>query len=546
MLCRSCRRQVSRGALFCGRCGAPQARGVRAPLDLLIGETRVPLTQTITLGRADSNDVTLADPTVSRVHARVLVTASDTSIEDAGSSHGTLLDDRPLRGRAPLAEGSVVRLGDTVLRVEGHPDDFAAGRTVMLDVAGLALTSGGDVRDRAPLVSSRPRLRPGCALKQLEEDEGDQRWVLRDESGDTYLRMGDAEASLVQILAADASLEDLLAASEREQGAAGPARLARLLADLGEHSLLEQTGEGHDPFEHEPGLLERLFKPREWAFSNPDRVFQSAYRWGGWLLFSAPGLALVGGVAAVGLIAFLRLALLRHGTPFVVAHQLGWGAAVFLAGRLAAVSLHEIGHGLAVASFGRRVRRAGVKLILIFPFAFVDTSDAWFEPRRRRIAVSAAGPATDVVVAGTAAIIATLAHGTGADIAFQIALGAYIGGLFNLNPLLDRDGYHILVDLLGQPGLRARSRQRLQLRLAGRPLPSDLGPAVDLYAVAALGWLLGCACFAILVSTRYYSILTHLAGHRQIVWALFGIFYAMLFLPIVISVGKPLMMRRGR
>jgi len=29
---------------------------VRAPLDLVIGETRVPLTQSVTLGRADSND----------------------------------------------------------------------------------------------------------------------------------------------------------------------------------------------------------------------------------------------------------------------------------------------------------------------------------------------------------------------------------------------------------------------------------------------------------------------------------------------------------
>ena len=77
-------------------------------------------------------------------------------------------------------------------------------------------------------------------------------------------------------------------------------------------------------------------------------------------------------------------------------------------------------------------------------------------------------------------------------------------------------------------------------------MPPGLSPAADLYAVAALGWLLGCACFAILVSTRYYHVLVQLAGNRAIVWALFGIFYAMLFLPIVISVGKPLLMRRGR
>jgi putative peptide zinc metalloprotease protein len=545
VLCRSCRRQVDRGALYCPRCGASQARGVRAPLDLVIGETRVPLTRTITLGRADSNDVTLADPTVSRHHARVLVSESDTAIEDAGSSHGTTLDDRPLRGRTRLAEGAVLRLGDTVIRVERHPDEVAVGRTVMLDAVGVELSTAGEVHDREGL-GARPRLRPGCALKQLDESEGGDRWVLRDGDGDKYLRMGDGEARLVQELSGGAELEDLLAESEVELGPAGPMRLARLLADLGEHGLLESTGEGYDPFAEQPGGLLRLFRPREWAFENPDRAFQAAYRWGGWLLFSAPGLVLLGAVAAVGLACFLHLALRGHITPFVVGNHLGWGAAIFLAGRLAAVSVHEVGHGLAVASFGRRVRRAGVKMILIFPFAFVDTSDAWFEPRRRRIAVSAGGPVTDFVVAGAAAIVATLGHGTTAEIAFQIALGAYIGGLFNLNPLLDRDGYHILVDLLGQPGLRARSRQRLQLRLAGRPVPPDLSPAVDLYAVAALAWLLGCACFAILMSTRYYHILIQLAGQREIVWALFGIFYVLLFLPIVISVGRPLMMRRQR
>src|SRR5207248_10386875 len=95
---------------------------------------------------------------------------------------------------------------------------------------------------------------------------------------------------------------------------------------------------------------------------------------------------------------------------------------------------------------------------------------------------------------------------------FRSALGAYLGALFNLNPLLDRDGYHILVDLLRQPGLRARSRRRLQLRLAGRTVPDDLPLQVGWYAVAALGWLLGCACFAILMSTRYYHVLVELTG----------------------------------
>ena len=55
------------------------------------------------------------------------------------------------------------------------------------------------------------------------------------------------------------------------------------------------------------------------------------------------------------------------------------------------VAVHETAHGLAMASFGRKIHKAGLKLVMIFPYAFVDTSEAWFEPRKRRIAISAAG-----------------------------------------------------------------------------------------------------------------------------------------------------------
>jgi len=46
--------------------------------------------------------------------------------------------------------------------------------------------------------------------------------------------------------------------------------------------------------------------------------------------------------------------------------------------------------------------------------------------------------------------------------------GGYVAALFNLNPLLERDGYHVLVDLLREPGLRRRAGRRLADVLSGR------------------------------------------------------------------------------
>ena len=52
MLCPSCRRQLERGASYCGSCGTP-LNGASAPLELVLGDaTRVPVVAEMTIGRA--------------------------------------------------------------------------------------------------------------------------------------------------------------------------------------------------------------------------------------------------------------------------------------------------------------------------------------------------------------------------------------------------------------------------------------------------------------------------------------------------------------
>jgi putative peptide zinc metalloprotease protein len=251
-------------------------------------------------------------------------------------------------------------------------------------------------------------------------------------------------------------------------------------------------------------------------------------------------------IAVAGLLAFAYLIVRRYGTPFVVAERIGIGAAVFLLGRFVVVAFHELAHGLVVSSYGRRVSRAGVKLMLVFPFAFVDTSDGWFEPRRRRFAISAAGPASDLLVGGVFALGAAFVEGTLRDVLFQLAFAAYVGAFSNLNPLLDRDGYHMLVDWLGEPGLRKRARAHLAAVLSGRGKASDEPRALLIYAVAGVAWTVAAVAFVIVMSTRYYGVLTSLAP-PEVVWGVFGAFYLLMFVPVLVMVGRPLLQRaRGR
>jgi putative peptide zinc metalloprotease protein len=224
----------------------------------------------------------------------------------------------------------------------------------------------------------------------------------------------------------------------------------------------------------------------------------------------------------------------------VVARKIGLGGLVFLLGRFAVVVVHELAHGLVMASYGRRIERAGVKLLVIFPYAFVDTSEAWFEPRRRRIAVSAAGPASDFTLGAIFAICClVLDPGTVRDIFFQLAFAAYVGACFNLNPVLDRDGYHILVDVLREPGLRRRAREQFSRRLAGRPATGD-SPVLARYSLFGLGWSVLAALFAIGMSLHYRAVLEAVAPAEWIVWVVMATVWIAVFVPVLVVIGKPL------
>ncbi len=74
---------------------------------------------TVLVGRASSNDVTIPDPSLSKLHARVhLATDGTMKISDSGSKNGTVLngdivDDTPI----PLSHGDMLRLGDRSFKV---------------------------------------------------------------------------------------------------------------------------------------------------------------------------------------------------------------------------------------------------------------------------------------------------------------------------------------------------------------------------------------------------------------------------------------------
>lgn len=83
---------------------------------LIWGERRLPLHEgENVMGRDPAADVWLASLSISRRHARVVITGTTATIEDLGSKNGTFVGAAPVTKQTELAEGDEIRCGTLTL-----------------------------------------------------------------------------------------------------------------------------------------------------------------------------------------------------------------------------------------------------------------------------------------------------------------------------------------------------------------------------------------------------------------------------------------------
>jgi DNA-binding winged helix-turn-helix (wHTH) protein len=89
---------------------------------LLRGRRRIPLEPGETIiGRDPGAAVFLDDKSVSRRHARIVISEEGATLEDLGSKNGTYLQDARIESRSPLSDGDKIRVGSVPLTVRIFP-----------------------------------------------------------------------------------------------------------------------------------------------------------------------------------------------------------------------------------------------------------------------------------------------------------------------------------------------------------------------------------------------------------------------------------------
>jgi putative peptide zinc metalloprotease protein len=200
--------------------------------------------------------------------------------------------------------------------------------------------------------------------------------------------------------------------------------------------------------------------------------------------------------------------------------------------------VHELGHAAVCRRYGGEVHKLGIMLLIFAPMPYVDATASWgFRSRAERVFTGAAGVVAELAVAAVAALIwANSAPGVVNAIAYNVIFVASVSSLlFNLNPLLRFDGYHMLVDLIGVPNLFQRSREQLRyigerflLGLPnGRPAARTATEAwlLPLYGVLSIGyWLVLMSTIVFFIADQYLDLgvaLAWLLGFTAVLLPLF-------------------------
>ncbi len=399
----------------------------------------------------------------------------------------------------------------------------------------------------------RPRIRADTIVRRLDT-QGQPIYVLKNAHSGTYLRLNEREFYLWRLMDGSRSVKDLMVVYFQRYQALAFGLITGLVQALREGHFLVQPPvniyqqatavvEARSHTRWSDRLVQGFFH-REFVVRGLDGPLTLLYRAGLRLLFTPPLLITLALLGLSGLMAFFlalegganTYALLKFGDSYVLGFL-----ALYLA-NLVAIFLHELAHGLTTKRFGREVPRGGFMIYWGLPAFFVDTKDIWMEPKGARIAVSLAGSVADFVVGGVCALTAFIfPDWVGSVFLFKMAFMAYVSILMNLNPLLELDGYFLLMDGLDIPNLRVRSldfvRRRLWPKLRRREAFSR-----DERIFAVFGVL--CAVYAVVA-----VFLTVYLWQRQIarvfgdLWAsapdwvrvLLGLLAAALLIPLILA-----------
>jgi putative peptide zinc metalloprotease protein len=336
----------------------------------------------------------------------------------------------------------------------------------------------------------KPQRISNYELTEGQTAQGQVYYMLKNPTAGTYLQLGEQELFLWNMMDGEHSVRDMSIAFLLKYGALPIELIINMLATLQTKSFLEKKPV--NLYQKATQTLAKramqsngvfyltilkivgfVLKAFFWMLGgnivtlrNIDRPVTTLYHRGGKWLFHR-----------VAQYAYAALSILGIATLFVRPSGSQGGAAIgtstiifIYVGLIVIILVHEGAHALTCKHYGREVKEGGLLFYLGTLAAFVDTTDVWMEPdRRHRMAVSWAGPYSNLVLGALCSLGILISPWPQVDIVLtSLASVNFLLFFMNLNPLLEWDGYYMLMDYLEIPCLRKRSLDFVRNHLWGK------------------------------------------------------------------------------
>lgn len=273
-----------------------------------------------------------------------------------------------------------------------------------------------------------------------------------------YLSIGSFEAKVWKLLQAQKNSSDIVAVLSLETGMFEQDRVEALLDEWHQLKLIRYHGE-HTSHHHRP-LWQRLVWT-EISITKVGKWLSRFYDVCGKHLTSRLGAAAMIGLVTAGFVSAAYQAWTQQ-IVLLSAPSLPTILLLFVMG-LVSLSLHELGHAIAMCWAQAKVLRVGVALYLGLPVFFVDTTTVWAKRRYKRVVTAAAGIMSNLVQAAAAALLAMLVT----DMFTKALMWEWV--IINLTmiaisviPFIRMDGYYIMVDLVGVPKIDKKAFHELK------------------------------------------------------------------------------------
>jgi putative peptide zinc metalloprotease protein len=372
-------------------------------------------------------------------------------------------------------------------RIMSTPTVGVWQRLADLDLGRLPPSPSGiwdAVRERINPALYRPVRSDKVTAVLLTTRHDQQYYILANRRYSKYLQLAPDDYHLWTLMDGTRSIKDLIfeyfttfgsLAFDRVVQLVFRLRLDRMLADpvLNLFASVQRTLEKKRGRSIPRAFWQVVSGQRTFQIRRIDKLVDGLHRHGGWVLYTTPMQILYAGVSLVGGWFFLQHLASGRYDLFQTSGSYTKGLFLLAVLNYLSITVHESAHALTCKHYGAHVNGAGVMLYYGVPACFVDTTDVWTKSAYARIATSWAGPYSGVTLAGLAAIVVqAMPTSAVAPILHRLSFLWILTLLFNLIPLLELDGYFMLVDWLEIPMLRARAlafyRKELWQRLRQR------------------------------------------------------------------------------